>query len=338
MKLNGITRSKFAKSARLASLAVSCVALLSACGGGGNSDPAPAPVAQHVTDNLAQRAAATAYLGGPASLYAPSGLLFTTIAGLLSPDPTTGVIYYATTPTPLNLNGVCNLAGGTMSLQINDAGSDQKFTAGDSAVMSFGNCALNLDGLNVTLTGSLTMTVQPTTRGADIVSTFYFAPQNLSANLQGVAATYSGLAGIEYVFPGGFIGQGAVANIAYVSDRIALNFAGTRSDIITNMNWPVASVLTNTSPLTYSPKHTLTLQEFGYTDTFYTSTLSPVQYQGGNVKAFITGQINHAHAVDTVLSTITATNTSRIDVDYFGNGTSDRIINDTVSGLVNSFH
>jgi hypothetical protein len=339
MKLNSITRSKFVKTARFAAAGLAAAALLSACGGGSvdviYDGSTPPPAAQHVTDAQAQRAAATSLFGGPASLFAPSGALLDSVSALLDVDPATGTNLYTT--QTLNLSSVCNAPGGSLTLQTNDAGNDRRFTAGDTAVMSFSNCALSADGLNLTLNGNLTMTVQPSTRGTDVVSTFFFSPQNLSGSLQGVAASYSGLAGVEYTFPGGNLS--AIPNVAYVSDRIALAFAGSRSDVLTHMRWTVISGGTTATPLTtFYPSHTLTLNEFGYTDTFITTTISPAQYQGGSVRAFTTGQMRHRHTVDDVYNTITATNVSRIDVDYFGDGVTDLVINDKASALVNSFH
>ncbi len=338
MKLNGLTRSKFVKTTAYALVALGAATLLSACGGGieviyDSSNPPPQQA--HVTDALAERASATALFGGPASLFAPSGTLLDTVSALQEVDPATGSNLYTT--QTLNLNSVCNIAGGTLTLQTNDAGNDKRFTAGDTATMSFSNCQLSADGLNITLNGSLTMTVQPSTKGADVLSTFYFAPQNLSGSLNGVAATYSGLAGVEYTFPNGNLN--AIANVAYVSDRIALTFAGTRSDVMTQMRWPVITGGTTASPLTtFYPTHTLTLNEFGYTDTFATTTLSPVQYQGGTLRKFTTGQLRHRHPLDDVYTTITATDVGRIDIDFYGDGTTDRVINTPVSGLVNSFN
>lgn len=335
MKLNGITHPKFARKALYTLLGIASAVLITACGGSVDvvydNSPGPGPGAQHVTDALAQRASATSLTGGPISLYAPAGALLDAVSTLLDPNNN---LY--TTQT-LDLSPVCNAPGGSLIMQTVDAGNDQRFTPGDSASMSFSNCRLSADGLNITLNGSLSMSVQTSTRGIDTAVTYYFSPQNLTGMLGATAASYSGLAGIEYVFPGG--NPNALPNIAYVSDRIALTFAGTRSDIVTQMRWPVIIGGTTSTPLTtLYPSHILTLNEFGYTDVFNTSTLSPVQYQGGAVKAFTTGQLRHDHALDRVTTTVTATNQMQSDIDFYADGTTERIITDTVSGLINSFH
>jgi hypothetical protein len=336
MKLHGITRSEFKLFSLKGLLITASIALLSACGGGvdvvydGTNNNAP-----HATNAMAQRAAATAFTGGPVSLYAPAGTLLDSVSALLEVDAQGNNLY--TTQT-LNINSVCAVSGGQLTLQTVDAGNDRRFTAGDSATLSFTNCLLAADGLAVTLNGSVTMTVQSSTRGADVISTFYFSPQNLSAALNGVSAVYSGLIGIEYAFPGGNLN--AAANIAYVSDRIALSFAGSRTDEVTQMRWPVVISGTTAAPVTtLYPSHTLTLFENGYADVFTTSTLSPLVFQGGSTaNVFTAGQVRHYYSVDYLQTTVTSSDQSRTDIDFNNDGVNDRIINTPIRTLINSWN
>jgi hypothetical protein len=337
MKLNGITRSEFKLFSLNGLLLTASIAFLSACGGGvdvvydGTNNNAP-----HATDAMAQRAAATAFTGGPVSLYAPAGLLLDNVSDLLTTLDANGINYYTT--QTLDISGVCASKVGQLIIQTVDVGNDRRFTPGDTASLTFTNCLLAADGLAVTLNGSVTMTVQSSTRGADVLSTFYFSPQNLSATLNGVSAVYSGLVGIEYAFPGGNLN--AAANIAYVSDRIALSFAGSRTDEVTQMRWPVVISGTTAAPVTtLYPSHTLTLFENGYADVITTSTLSPLVFQGGSTaNVFTAGQVRHFYSVDYLQTTVTSTNQSRTDIDFNNDGVNDRVINTPIRTLINSWN
>lgn len=337
MKLEALTQAAFSvKRLRTLLAGAAAAALLVACGGsvdltynGGN------PPIAHVTDMLAKRATAAALFSGPTSLYAPAGTLLDSVSALLEVDPITKQNLYTT--QTLNLSKVCNITGGTLILQTTDAGNDKRFTAGDSATMIFSGCQISADGLDITLSGSLTMQVQASTKGADILSTFYFTPINLSGSLNGATGSYAGTASIEYTFAKGDLN--ASPTIAYVSDLISLSFPGTRSDVITMMRWPVLLDNTTATPITtFYPSHTLTLSESGYTDVFITDTVRPVQYQGGMVRKFTTAQLRHRHPLDDVFTTITATDVGQIDIDFNRDGSTDRIINTTISALINSFY
>jgi hypothetical protein len=310
---------------RCAAVCAAALTVLAACGGGGSDPSQPGPGS--VTDAQAFRVTSASIAGGPMSLLVPADVLLSAISGLTDP----AVNGYAT--GQLDISSACTAAGGTMIMTINDLNDNGRGQVSDGDIVSldFANCAVSSDGVSQILTGGIDMTSRSTVRSTDTVNVLTFTPRTLSATVRGVAATYNGSLGIETVFANS---NSQVLSSAYITNLLEINFAGGRTDRITNARWGYGA---DASSVRLSPNQTVTLIDNNVATTFSVATTVPWAFRNSD-SVLTAGELSILHPSDVLRSRVSSAGNLEIAIDYNSGGLFDRFLNINALDLLNGWN
>jgi hypothetical protein len=310
-------------------LVAATTALLAACGGGVDVSVGGSfqdgPTAGSVTDAQAFKVASASIASGPMSLLIPANILNSALGELIRLKQ-----YRSIT---LDISTACTNVGGQMFLSISDADNNGTFNDGDLVSIAFTNCAATYDGVSLILNGAVDLTVSTVARATDKVVLLTFTPRNLSANVRGVTATFNGSLSFEYVIRNV---DEAVLSIAYVTNLLEINFAGGRTDRISDVRWGYVDDVA-AGVVRLSPNQNVTLFENGIATSFSVSTVVPFAFRNSD-GLLAAGQLSILHPRDTLRVLVTGLNRLEIAIDYNSGGLYDRFLNIVALDLLNGWN
>jgi hypothetical protein len=312
------------------SIATTCAAALTACGGGGGDSYDPSqPGPGSVTDAQAFKVSSASIAGGPMSMLVPTSIMINLINAIQFSQPSA-----YTTFQGVDVSSYCTAPGGRMILDALDADNSLSFTNGDAVTLSFTNCAASADGTSLLLNGTLVATQSTVLRGADTVILRTYTPNSLSATVRGIPATYNGALSIEEVR---LNGNPNTYTLAYVTNMLEINFAGgQRTDRISNVRWGFLDDIA-AGVIRLSPNQNVTLFENGVTTAFSVATVTPITLRNSD-NLLTAGQLSVLHPADTLRVLVTGVNQLEIAIDYNSGGLFDRFLNIAALDLLNGWN